>query len=164
MPPKSPNDKSAYKSKIKLYLEKLKHGEVQATNVDLAKININTSATKVGALSEDVKMYMYLSDAKRYHALNDRTINLLMKGDVGMSATTGETGEAGNLLGEPSDFELKTLANNETKVEVFVVDKNKTRAGGSFFPYLNTTILDLNMACLNLLVERIINIIVFTPL
>ena len=40
-------------------------------------------------------MYMYLSNAKRYCALNERTINLLIKGDVDMSATTGEEGERG---------------------------------------------------------------------
>ena len=41
-------------------------------------------------LSEDVNMYMYLSNANIYYVLNDQTINLLMKGDVDMSATTGE--------------------------------------------------------------------------
>ena len=40
MPPKCSNDKSAYKSKIQLYLEKLKNGEIQAAKVDLIKINI----------------------------------------------------------------------------------------------------------------------------
>ena len=29
-------------------------------------------------------------------------------------------------------------------VELFIVDKNETRAGGSFFPYLNVTIFDLS--------------------
>ena len=42
-------------------------------------------------LSEYVKMYMYLSDAKRY-ALNDRTITLLMEGGVDMSVATTEAG------------------------------------------------------------------------
>ena len=46
MPPKNPNDKSAYKSKLKLDLEKLKNGEVQATKVDLTKINIIKLAKK----------------------------------------------------------------------------------------------------------------------
>ena len=40
-------------------------------------------------ISEDVKMYMYLPTAKRYYALNDRTVNLLMKGKIDMSATNG---------------------------------------------------------------------------
>ena len=39
MPPESSNDKSAYKSKVKLYLEKL-NGVVQAAKVDLTKTNI----------------------------------------------------------------------------------------------------------------------------
>ena len=40
MPPKSSSDKSPYKGKLKLDLERLKNGEVQATKVDLAKNNI----------------------------------------------------------------------------------------------------------------------------
>ena len=40
MPPKSSNDKSAYKSKIKLDLGKLQNGEIQAAKIDLTKINI----------------------------------------------------------------------------------------------------------------------------
>ena len=43
MPPKSSNDKSAYKSKIKLDSEKLKNGEIQAAKVDLSKINLKKS-------------------------------------------------------------------------------------------------------------------------
>ena len=39
MPPKKSNDKSAYKSKIKLDVEELKNGEVQAAKIDLTKIN-----------------------------------------------------------------------------------------------------------------------------
>ena len=38
MPPQKPNVKSEYKSKLKLDLEKLTNGEVQATKVDLTKI------------------------------------------------------------------------------------------------------------------------------
>ena len=76
MPPKSSSDKSSYKKTIKLELEKLKNGEIQGTKVDLTKIKINTLAKKIGSLSEDVKMYMYLFNSKRYYALNDRTINL----------------------------------------------------------------------------------------
>ena len=38
MPPKSSNDKSAYKSRIKLDLEKLKNGEIQAAKVDFTKL------------------------------------------------------------------------------------------------------------------------------
>ena len=45
----------------------------------------------MGVLSEYVKMYMYLSNAERYYALNDRTIGLIMEGDIDMSATTSET-------------------------------------------------------------------------
>ena len=70
-------------------------------------------------LSEDVNMYMYLATAKRYYALNDRTINLLMKGDIDMSATTGESG-AGRSDGF-SDAEVNKLSKTETKAEIFVV-------------------------------------------
>ena len=36
---------------------------------------------------------MYLFSSRGYYALNDRTINLLMKGDIDMGATTSETAE-----------------------------------------------------------------------
>ena len=57
-----------------------------------------------------------------------------------MSATTSETAEA--ITG--SDKEVVDLTNVEQEVELFTVEKNKTRAGGSFFPYLNITICDLS--------------------
>ena len=38
-------------------------------------------------------MYMKLLTSKRYYALNDRTINLLLKGTIDVSATTSETAE-----------------------------------------------------------------------
>ena len=145
MPPNSSNVKSAYTSKMTLYLEKRKNGEIQAAKVDLTKINITTSAKRIGVLSEGVKMYMYLSNAKRY----DRTINLLRTGDVDMSATTGEAGE--NKGGHPSTFsdaEVKETAKKEKEVELFTVGKNRTRAGGSFFPYLNITIFGLSKYCI----------------
>ena len=40
MPPKSSNDKSAYKNKIKLDLEKLTNVQIQHVKVDLIKHNI----------------------------------------------------------------------------------------------------------------------------
>ena len=136
MPPK----KSEYKNKINLELDKLKNGEIKGAKIDLTKIKINTLATKIGALSEDVKMYMYLFNSKRYYALNDRPINLLLKGDIDMSATNSETAE----VITDSDKEVVDLINVEKEVELFIVEKNKTRAGGSFFPYLNITIFDLS--------------------
>ena len=75
MPPKSSNDNSAYKSKIKLDLEKLKNNQIQNVKVDLTKVNIKTLASQIGVLSEDVKLYMELLTSDRYCAFNDRTIN-----------------------------------------------------------------------------------------
>uniref|UniRef100_UPI00404B7C74 hypothetical protein n=1 Tax=Flavobacterium sp. TaxID=239 RepID=UPI00404B7C74 len=135
MPPK----KSEYTNKINLELDKLKNGNIQKVKVDLTKIKINTLAKKIGVLSEDVKMYMFLINSKKYYALNDRTINLLMKGDIDMSSTNSETAE----VITDSDKEVVDIIKIEKEVEMFVVDKNKTRAGGSFFPYLNITIFDL---------------------
>ena len=91
-------------------------------------------------LSEAVKMYMYLFNSKRYYALNDRAINLLMKGTIDMSATSSETAE----VITDSDKEVADLISNEKEAGFFIVYKNKTRAGGSFFPYLNITIFDLS--------------------
>ena len=140
MPPKKSNDKSAYKSKIKLELEKLKNGEVQHVKVDLTKINLRKLAKRIGVLSEDVKMYMYLFNSKRYYALNDRTINLLMKGTIDMGATTSETAEV--ITG--SDKEVVDLIGKEKEADFFIAYENRTRAGGSFFPYFNFTTFDLS--------------------
>ena len=85
-------------------------------------------------------MYVYLFNSKRYYALNDRAINLLMKGDIDMNATTSETAE----VITDSDKEVVDLINVEQEFGLFTVEKNKTRAGGSFFPYLNITIFDLS--------------------
>ena len=144
MAPKSSNDNSAYKSKIKLDLEKLKNNQIQNVEVDLTKINIKTSATLLGVLSEDVKLYMKLLTANRYYALNDRTINFLSQGEVDMSATTSAVSSGNNHASNTvSDAEVEEVFDIETEVEIFLVDRNKTRAGGSFFPYINNTIFDL---------------------
>ena len=133
MAPESSNDNSAYGSKIKLDLEKLKNNQTQNVKIDLTKINIKTLATQLGVLSEDVELYMKLLTSNRYYALNDRTINLLMKGNIDMSVVVGE--EA--IVNTISDAELVDIIAEEREVESFVVDKNRTRAGGSFFPYIN---------------------------
>ena len=93
-------------------------------------------ATDLGQLSDDVKLFMKLLTSYRYYALNDRTINLLMKGDIDMSATTSEKGEEI----KESDVEVMNLLDIEEEVEIFVIDKNKTRAGGAFFSYINNTV------------------------
>ena len=160
MAPKSSNDNSAYKSKIKLDLEKLKNNQIQNVKVDLTKINIKTLATQLGVLSEDVKLYMKLLTSNIYYDLNDRTINLLMKGDIDMSVVVGE--EA--IVNTISDAELVYIIVQEREFAIRVVDTNKTRAGGSFFPYINNTIFDLIKYGIffKKLIERIIIITAYT--
>ena len=48
---------------------------------------------------------MYLFTSKRYYALNDRTANLLMKGDIDTSVAITE----GDLLGVSSDDEITKI-------------------------------------------------------
>ena len=79
--------------------------------VDLTKINIKTLATQVGVLSEDVKLFMKLVTSNRYYALNDRTIALLMKGDIDMSVMVVEIEEY-----SPSDKEITKILETETEV------------------------------------------------
>ena len=64
---------------------------------------------------------MYLPTAKRYYALNDRTINLLMKSSVDMSATTGGSGVSIGGWGSKSDAEAEELVKKEKEVELFIV-------------------------------------------
>ena len=93
---------------------------------------------------------MYLFNPKRYYALNDRTMNLLMKGGIDMSATTSETAE----VVTDSDKEVVDLINVEQEIELFTIEKNKTRSGGSFFPYLNITIFVLSQHGIFKFVDR----------
>ena len=51
MAPKSSNCNSAYKSKMKLDLEKPEHGQVEDVKVDLTKINL-TIATQLGFIEQ----------------------------------------------------------------------------------------------------------------
>ena len=135
MPPKSSNDTSAYKRNIQLYSDNLNNVQFQHIKVDLTKVNIRTLAQQIDVLSEDVKLYMHLLTSKIYYVLNDRTINLLVKVGIDISITTSETAEVITDSGK----EVVGLINVEQEVGFFV-DKHRTRAGGPFFAYLNTTI------------------------
>ena len=110
MPPKSSSDNLSYKKNIKLDLDKLKNGDIHKVKVDLSKINIKKIANRIGVLSEAVKLNMYLPTSKRYYALNDRTINLLMGGDIDMSVAVGQ--EA--VLNTTSDAEFVDITVKET--------------------------------------------------
>ena len=86
---------------------------------------------------------MKLLTANRYYALDGRTINIISQGGADMSATSSEPG-AVPASKTVSDTEVEELLDIGTEVEIFVVDKNKTRAGGAFFKYLNLTLFDLD--------------------
>ena len=109
---------------------------IQKVRVGLTKINIKTLSSLIGILSEDVEMYMKLLTANRYYALKDRTIHCLSQGAVDMSAITAEFGST-PASSTGSDSAVTDLLDIETEVEIFVVDKNKTRAGGACFKYLS---------------------------
>ena len=144
MAPK-PSNSNTYKDGAKLDVERLKKHGIQTIKVDLSTININTLSTLIGILSKGVKLYMELLTANRYHALNHRTIHLLSQGEVEMSATTGVTfgfGSSGAAANNVSDAEVEELLGIETKVEVFVIDKNKTRQGGAFLKCSNETLFN----------------------
>ena len=86
----------------------------------------------IGIFSEDVKLYMKSLTANRCYALNDRTIHLLSQGEVDMSATSAELG-AVPASNTASDAEFAEVVDIETEVGISVVDRNKTRAGITFF-------------------------------
>ena len=121
MAPQKKSD-AVSQSDIIANLEKLKNGEHQAIKFDLTKIKIKTLAKSVGVVSEDVKLYMKLLSSKRYYALNDRTINLLLKGEIDMSATHSEEEQR---KPSASDEEIIDILDKETEVEVFRVEKIK---------------------------------------
>ena len=55
-----------------------------------------------------------------------------------MSATTAEFGAA-PASHTASDADVARLLDNEIEVDIFVVYKNRTGAGGAFFKYLDLT-------------------------
>ena len=80
---------------------------------------------------------MKLLTANRYYALNGRSVNMLLHGEVDMSAATSSDFVAVPASKTVSDAELLELFDIGTEVETFVVDKHRTRQGGAFFKYLN---------------------------
>ena len=69
-------------------------------------------------MSNDVKLMMILPSSNRHYDLNDRTINLLMKGKIDMNAVTGEVDAP-----KFSDAEISGLLEQETEVLITVVNK-----------------------------------------
>ena len=108
MPPKSSNDNSAYKSKMELDLEKLKNHQIQNIEINLTKINLTMLATQLDVLSNGVKLLMVLPPSNRHYALNDRTLNLLKKGNIYTNAIIGGPGEP-----TFSDAEISELLEQE---------------------------------------------------
>ena len=96
-------------------------------------------ATRLGVLSDGLKLTMVLPSSNRYYALNDRTINLLMKGKLDTNAIIGGPDEP-----KFSDAEISELIEQETEVLISVLNIEKTRPGGAFFSFLNKTIYDLS--------------------
>ena len=78
------------KKEIILELEKLKSRKIKRkVRIDLTKINIRALATRIGVLSDGFKLTMLLPSSNIYYALNDRAINLLLKGKIDTNAIIG---------------------------------------------------------------------------
>ena len=124
---KSSNDNSAYESKIKLYLEKLKNGQVENVKTDLTKIKIKTLATQFDLLSNGIQLFMVSPSSNRHYALNDRTLNRLRKGKTDTNAIISGPDEP-----TFSDAEISELLGQEKEVILTVVKLkiDKQRPGG----------------------------------
>ena len=122
-----------------LELEKLKNRQIKKIRIDLTKINIRALASRIGVLSEGLRLTMILPSSNRYYALHDRTINLLMKGNIGTNAIIGGSDEP-----KFSDSEISELIEQGKEVLIPVLNNEKTRPGGAFFSFLNNTIYDLS--------------------
>eukprot|EP00972_Heterocapsa_arctica_P099305 14654137-Heterocapsa_arctica.AAC.1 len=77
-------DSSKYRGEIKEKLQQLTTAEVQKVIVDLSHIKMKALAHDVGVLAED-KLFMKF-DNGRYYPFNDRTIDLLLKGQIDTTA------------------------------------------------------------------------------
>ena len=70
-----------YKNTIMLELEKLKSRKIKKkVRVDLTKINIRALASRIGVLSDGLRLTMILPSINIYYALNDRTIKPFNEG------------------------------------------------------------------------------------
>ena len=115
MAPKA-EDKNTYKYNIKLGFERLKIIAANKIKIDLIKLPMKSLATEIGVLSQDVKLFMILPKTNRHYALNDRTINVLMKGQIDENAVTGGEDDP-----EFSDVEMGNFIEQETEVSITVV-------------------------------------------
>ena len=130
-------DKNTYRLSVKENLNKLKNNLIPNLKIDLTTININSLASDLSNVSNDVKLFMKLLTAERHYALNDRTINLLLKGNIDMTASTSMKDGTNDAKG--SDEDIVDLLDIETEVELFVIEK--IRQGlVEHFPFINNTI------------------------
>ena len=111
---------------------------------------MKTLAPQIDVSSGDVKLYMELLTSNIYYGLNDRILRLLMEGDIDMSAAVGEEATASNI----SDAAVVGILQEETGVEFFVIDKNRTRQGCVLFKHLNLTVFNLGECGLFKITDR----------
>ena len=71
---------SYYKNKLMLELDKLKNRPFKQVRIDLTKINIRALASRIGVLSDGLRLTMILPSINIYYALNDRTIKPFNEG------------------------------------------------------------------------------------
>jgi hypothetical protein len=108
---------AAYRGEVKEQLQKSKTAEIQKVIVDLSKIKMKALATDVGVLAESKKLFMKF-DNGRYYPLNDRTIDLLLKGQIDTTAEVqyNEGQQEQNTKHHTSDAEMAQLAETTKKV------------------------------------------------
>ena len=103
---------------------------------------------------------MVLPSSNRHYAVNDRTLNLLRKGNIDMGAIIG-----GSAKPTFSDGDISELLEQETTVILTAVKLKtvKQRPGGAFFSFLSKAIYGLSKYVLffNRVIEVIIITIVF---
>ena len=109
-----------YKNKKMLELEKLISRKIKKVRIDLNRINIRALASRIGVLGDGSKLAMVLPPSSRYYALNDRTVNLLMKGNIDTNAIIGAPDEP-----KFSDAEIRDLIEQETEVLISVLSIEK---------------------------------------
>ena len=135
MAPKVQN-KSTYKYKVRLGLERLKINAVNKIKIYLNKIIMKPLATENGTLSQDVNLFMILpkSNTCRYYALNDTTIRLLMNGQIDENAITSGVDDP-----KFSDVEISNLIEQEPEVIITVVKIGEENKNTSWRSLLETS-------------------------
>lgn len=140
-------DKNKYVKSLIEDFKQIHSGTRKTAKIDLTKVNVKQVVKLIQQNIDNKKLSFELNDGKLY-MLNDNTINKLTKGLIDENAIANQEAYG-------SDKEFTDLANLTKELTLKLVEakgddipdkrlKTKTRPGGGFFKFMNTTKFDFS--------------------